>query len=180
MDLNRLFLRRCDQVAELMASADEGDLVDLAGRLRQLLFDGNASLVDKINPNKIPLQFVVGTFRFPPEPNSTLSLQDGFDPETASPGKPSRTVSREEFSTYPVIYLGLQPITVREVVRYAALVAGGVHHDDKPRDEFKQIVDAAKRLHIGGLPFGIRDLMAIARVTIKGLQPLIEDVRRKA
>lgn len=89
------------------------------------------------------------------------------------------TLTREGFSTLPVIYLQGQMITVREVVRHAALVAGGVHHDSNPREEFHSLVGASRTIQIGGLPFGIRDLMAIARVTIRGLQPLIDDVRRQ-
>ncbi|WP_156942657.1 hypothetical protein [Mesorhizobium sp. L48C026A00] len=68
-------------------------------------------------------------------------------------------------------------VTVRDIIRLTSHVAGSIHYDPKPKPEH-EILDAfSKRLSVGGLPAGIRMLRAITRVSLRGLQPLIEDVR---
>jgi hypothetical protein len=73
-----------------------------------------------------------------------------------------------------------QEHTVKDVIKFAANVAGGVHHDPKPKPEFGAIKEFSDRFGIGGLPAGIRQLMAIARVTLKAFRPLLEQLKKPA
>jgi hypothetical protein len=68
--------------------------------------------------------------------------------------------------------------TVKDVIRFGANVAGAVHHDPKPRDDYKEIQAFSAMFGVGGLPAGIRQLMAISRVTLKALRPLLEAIKK--
>src|SRR5258706_12455523 len=63
MDPEPLFPRRCEQIAELMQSRDEIDLLDVAGLLRQVIMDKH-SLLDTANKNRIKPKFHVGVSRY--------------------------------------------------------------------------------------------------------------------
>lgn len=158
-----------------MDSTNEGDLLDIAARLRQLLFDGGASLVDKVNTSKLRLQFTLET-SYVPEKFSGLVVSEGAA-EQAGPRTQIVCLSRKAFSAFPMLYIAPKWLTVREIVSFAANVAGGVHHDSKPRDQFKGIDEMSKQLFLGGLPSGLTQLRPIARITMSSLLPLIEDVR---
>jgi hypothetical protein len=181
MDANRLFIERCDQVAILLESHKELDLLDLAAKLRQLLFDQH-SLADTVNTSPIRLEFRVGEWsEMPPGiPKPTLwTLEDGLDPETGAPTRGVVVLSRDEFGQYPVAYFQNHPIKVRDVIRYAAHVAGGIHHDPQPQPEYRVLHALSQSYGIGGLPLGVRQLKAIGRVGIRGMRPLIEDVKQR-
>lgn len=178
---NKLFLERCDQMALLLESRKEVELLDLGGLLRQLLFD-KKSLVDTVNTKPISLEFHVSAWPHigTGGPPTLFSLEDGLDPETAPPGMQTITLSRDQFGNYPVTYFQGQPVTVKDVIRYASNVAGGVHYDPQPRAEFDLMGVLSQRFGIAGLPLGIRQLKASARVTMRALYPLIEDVKKRS
>jgi hypothetical protein len=175
MDAYPLFLRRCAQVATLLESHDEGDLLDLSKHLRQLLCDRH-SLVETVNRGRgrIPLEFHTGAFSVRPDKihPTVLSLEDGIDPQTRRPGAPSVVLTHKQFLRHVVLWTPQQSLTVKDVILHAAVVAGGVHHD--PYD--KGLLVRLSTITIGGLPIGIRMLKAIARVTLRGLDPLIKKI----
>ncbi len=91
MEADKLFLARCRQIASLLESHNEVDLLDLSSYLRALFLDQHA-LVDTVNagPEKVRLEFHVGTFSNQPDQFTTLlSFEDGIDPQTRRPGAPS-------------------------------------------------------------------------------------------
>lgn len=170
-------------MAMLVASHDELDLLDLAGLLRKVMCDKH-SLMDTANVRKIKVRFEVGCFgpSFGPgddpywEYVAFQSLEDGIDPQT-SPGGRTLTLNKDDFLKHEILYIYGKAHTVRDVIRFATNVAGGVHHDPNPNREYRLIKAASETLTIGGLPASIRQLKAITRVTLRGLEPLIEDLR---
>jgi hypothetical protein len=179
MDANTLFLERCRQVEELTKSQAEIDLLDLSARLRQLLLDGN-SLIHQVNKNhRLKLSFVVGTFRNPPdEYTKVASLEDGLDPETRPSGSPSEQVNLDGFLGHKTLYLNGHGHSVRDIIKHASDAAGGVHRTDSPADQHRKIAEYSDGFGIGGLPAAIRQLQAIGRVTLRGIQPLIDAVKK--
>lgn len=178
MQAERLFLERCDQIAHRVHSPREIDLLDLASGLRQLLLDG-PPLIHKVNrTHRLKLRFRVGNFTLQPDKFTTvLALEDGLDPDTARPGKPVSEVDLDGLLAHKVIIMRQASHSVAHVIRFAANVAGGVHHDQKPREAQIVLADYSAMFGLGGLPAGIRQLQAIGRVTLKGLSPLMEAVR---
>lgn len=179
MDAKELFLRRCRQVASLLESHDEGDLLDLSAYLRTLLCDQHC-LVDTVNRRKdrVPLEFHVGSFsQKPDEFTALLSLEDGIDPETRHPGAPWVVLTHKQFLRHVVVHSYKESLTVLDVIKHATNVAGGVHHD--PYDK-RLLARLSQRHSIGNLPLGIRMLKAIARVTMRALDPLIKRIEGQA
>jgi hypothetical protein len=179
MDAKTLFLERCKQVEILMQSHKEIDLLDLAAGLRQLILDGD-SLIHQVNrDHRVRLAFVVGEFRSPVDAYVTIaSLEDGLNPDTRPPGSPSKEVNLNGFIGHVVLYLNGHGHSVRDIIKHASDAAGGVHRSDNPREQHKKIAEYSAGFGIGGLLAAIRQLQAIARVTIKGLRPLIEMLQK--
>jgi hypothetical protein len=178
MNPNSLFIDRCEQMAQLLASHKQVELLDLSAILRQLLFDAK-SLVDTVNTKPYKLRFHVGMWRSDPSGTTLAALEDGLDPETSPPGKESTVVTRAQFASYPVVFFQGQRITVKDVIRYAANVAGGVHHDPQPAPEFLVMQGLSQQFGIGGLPLGIRTLKPIGRVSLRALRPVIDYARKR-
>jgi len=179
MDANNLFLARCAQVEELGKSHQEIDLLDLAARLRQLLLDDDPLVHQANRTHQLKLTFHVGQFRSEPDRYvAILSLEDGLDPDTRPPGSPSKAINLDGFLGHKVLYVRGHWYSVRDIIKHASDAAGGVHRTDNPRDQHKMIAGYSAGFGIGGLPAAIRQLKAIARVTLKGLRPLIDAIRK--
>jgi hypothetical protein len=112
-------------------------------------------------------------------PTTAQRPRDGLDPETSRPGRPTKEVNFEGFINHKVLTIDGQPHSVRDVIKFASDVAGGVHHTSNPAERQKLISGYSAIFGIGGLPGAIRQLKAIARVTLKGLRPLIDAAQKK-
>ena len=179
MGPEELLLARCDQLSRLLESHEQIELLDLSGILRQLLLDDHPLIHKANSEHRIKLRFQVGHFRNRPDRYVVAqTLEDGLDPDTRLPGSPTTEENLDGFLNHPVLYLRGESRSVRDVILFAANVAGGIHHSDSPREKQKQIAEFARQFGIGGLPAGLRQLKSIARVTLKGLRPLLEAIRR--
>ncbi|MGN7883667.1 hypothetical protein [Ensifer sp. 22460] len=180
MHAELLFIRRCEQAAELLHSRDEAELLDLAGLLRQMLMD-RFSLMDAVNTNRIKAKFHVGASSYagpdPYEKQTFWTILDGLDPEIRRPGAPSVTLTRQQFLKHVVINAHGNKITIQDVIEYAANVAGGVHFDPRPRPE--PIARVNRTVNVKGIEIAMYHLKAIATVVLRALQPLIDDVRAR-
>jgi len=178
MDAEPLFLQRCEQIAILLQSHNEVELLHLGGLLRQLIMD-KYSLLDTANKNRIKPVFYVGVLGAVAEQRKPLfaAIEDGLDPETGRPGRPTARLTRDDFLKHIVMMARDNDVmvTVKDVISHAANVAGGIHHDPRPKTD--PLSTFGKFLQIGGYPVGLRQLKAIARVTLRALQPVIEDVK---
>lgn len=181
MDPKQLFIARCKQLEELLKSNDELSAIDLSGILRQLLADQH-SLVQTVNANKVPIRFLVKKIREMPQglpPPTFLLLEDGLDPDTSPPIYPPPVeLTLGDFLNHVVLINKGQRHTVKDIIKFSANVAGGIHHDPRPKVEYAAIKAFSEMFGIGGLPAGVRQLRAISRVTLKALRPLIEDVEK--
>lgn len=182
MKPSSLFLQRCEQIALLLESGREIELLDVAARLRQLFLDSHPLAVT-VNTNHLKLHFQVG--EFPPHihPNANdlvlFSLEDAVDPETQDPSRPRLKLSFKRFLAHPVMTIRGQLIPIKHLIRHLANVSGGVHHDPSSDEQYLALVAFSQWLRVGGLPFGTRIMRAIGRVSLRGLQPLIDDVKAR-
>lgn len=184
MEAKKLFIERCGQLNRLSQSSNEIELLDLSALLRKLLAD-QKPLVHSVNCNKLKLNYVV-TDRKPPWENipsikpetvELWMLEEGLDPEAIKKTVPTLSLNHDKFLSHICIYYKGKPITVHNIIKYAANAAGGVHHDPIPKTEFETIAALAQRHSLNGLPVGIRQLRPLARIVYRGLQPLIDDVQ---
>lgn len=172
-------MERCKQIEQSMHSGNEIELLDLAARLRQFLLD-NPPLIHEVNRvHRLKLTFEVGEFSIQPDAYTAyLSLEDGLDPATRPPHKPRKRVDLDGFLRHNILYVQGHSYSVCDIIKLAANVSGGVHRTRNPDEKQKLVSEFAKTFSLRGLPAAVRQLQAIARVTIKGLRPMIEAVEK--
>lgn len=104
-----------------------------------------------------------------------------IDPEeTPNPEGRRGSFSRDQVGGYVVGSLRGHDVTIKNVVRCLANVAGGVHHDPLPGAEYeavKEIYDFLTAMDIHVLTQLIRP---IAQVVLSGLVPLYKDVKTRS
>lgn len=180
MEAEPLFLRRCEQIAAILQSDDEADLLTLAVYLRQMLLDRNR-LQDTANKGRVRYNFHVGVSRYlrndPAPGRSFWSILDELDPELGIPGMQTAHLSRDKFLKHVVHSSYGKQITIRDIVHHAANVLGGAHHD--PRPEITPIGLINGKVRVKGQEIAIYYLKGIAKVVLRALQPVIDDVRRR-
>lgn len=180
---NILFLRRVRQLAQLVESDDELDLIDGASRLRQLLFD-KSSLVDAVNRGT-KLTFKVGIFRPGWGPDDDphwrhvvyQSLQDAIDPQTSASGL-SVELTRNQFGQHVVAFSRGVQITILDLVKYNANQVGGNHWATTPKAEYEKL-RFVENVQINNISAARREIKAIGRVVVRSLEPLIIDVESR-
>ncbi|HEY1720984.1 MAG TPA: hypothetical protein VGG27_07045 [Magnetospirillaceae bacterium] len=185
MDADRLFLERCKQLQTFVSAEEVAEInfLDAAAALRQLFLDDHP-LINTVNiKSRMKINYEVGKSWFGPDPYAHLvtfqSDEDSVDPHNPPPSRPFDTLSRDQFMARVVMTINDQQKSIHDLIGYAANVAGGVHHDTKPDPKYHAQHDAAQYLAIGGLPAGIRMLRAITKVALRGLGPLIDDVKSR-
>jgi hypothetical protein len=155
------------------------DLLDIAAILRQLLLDKN-KLMDAANKGGIKPKFHVGVSVYGPDEHADKtfwSMIDGIDPEIRRPGMPSAQLSRDDFLSHVVINNFGKTISIRDIIDHAANVAGGVHLDPRPKNT--PIAEAERTVMVRGYPVGAYHLKGIAKVVLRALQPIIDDVQKR-
>jgi hypothetical protein len=180
MDPEPLFLRRCEQMAALVQSNDEVDLLDVARLLRQILMDKH-SLLDAANKSRVKIKFHVGVSSYDvPDPHEKATfwmILDGLDPEIRRPGAPSAHLTHNQFLQHVVINDHGTKITIKDVIDNAAHVSGGVHYD--PRLKNTPIAHVNRKVSVLGFPVDVTYLKGIAKVALKAMQPVIDNVQKR-
>jgi hypothetical protein len=108
-------------------------------------------------------------------PHST----DGFNYHVEEfPGsRSSAHLTRDEFLAHVLVNDHGNKITIRDVIDHAANIGGGVHHDPRPKTTAIAKVDS--KVMVKGFPIGVYYLRVIAKVALRGLQPIIDDVQKR-
>ncbi len=175
MDANSLFLKTLEDIRSRLTQSDPYEILLIAGLLRKLFLDDHP-LVDQVNrEHRIKLQFEVTASINRPvdgDKNSLWSVQDGLDPETALHGKERLVLSRDQFFQTVVAMVFGPSFTVRDVIQFEASVAGAVHAGAPKTEKEKALDMVGKSIGIGGYAPTLRQLLAIARVSLKALAPL--------
>lgn len=179
MNANTLFLKTVGGIESRLSATDPYEILLIAGLLRKLFLDDHP-LVDQTNrTHRLKLAFEVTVPVNEPEEGdktSFWSVQDGLDPDTAIPGKQRQMLSRDQFLQTVVAMIYGPSYSIRDVIQFEANIAGGVHAG-APRTEKEQALHAVgQSLGIGGYAPTLRQLLAIARVSLKALAPLRDAV----
>ena len=109
-------------------------------------------------------------------PPVAYAVEDGFDPASALVRPMPIEVNRDGLlSRFVLLYRGSE-ITVKDLIRYVANIAGGVHVG-RPKSTAEAAAQTlAEEMKVGGHPAGSRTLLAVGRVVTKGLDPLRQRV----
>lgn len=174
-DTERLFLNTMQDLRDRVASQDPYVVLVASGLLRKLLLD-DAPLIDQVNrERRLKVWFEVGEPRgLPPgvpEP-VVYSVQDGIDPDTSPPFVTRRMVTRDQLLGYVLAKVAGRSYSLREIVLFEAHVMGGVHAGTPKDDKERALSEIFNHVGIGGHRASLRQLQAIGRVVLKGLEPL--------
>jgi hypothetical protein len=175
MNPTTLFTKTLTDIEARLRETDPYEILLIAAFLRKLFFDDHP-LVDRVNRfHRLKLEFEVTAPANKPAEGDKASLwfvQDGLDPETAAPFKLRERLSRDQFFKKAVSMVNGHTYTIKDVVLFEANVAGAVHAS-APRNEKERALQViGETLCIGGYEPSIRQLQAIARVSLKALAPL--------
>ncbi len=173
----QLFL---DCIDDLRAKRDGTgyELLRASGVLRQLFLD-QEPLVHRVNRAlRIPLEFetIDTTIRPPIQPAVHWQNLDA----SAVPGARTQKLNLKGLlSAYLLSFSGVDH-TVREVIKAAAHIKGGVHQRD-PRDaKERNLLDLDDALEIGGVASSTVALRGIIQVSLHGLEPLVRAASQQA
>jgi hypothetical protein len=184
VDPDALFLRTLDDLEQRIVATDEYEVLLAAALLRKLLLDSHP-LVDQVNAaHRLKLRFRInGPTAYEEmilrDGAVFLSLEDAIDPELDHPPGLMSPIeaTRDQLLARRVMVLNGESITVHHLIDHLAHIEGAVHKSD-PREQRELVLSqAARELFIGGLPAGVRQIQAIARVVLRGLQPLRNALR---
>jgi hypothetical protein len=184
LDRDQLFLATLDDLeARLKPGRTEYDVLMIAALLRKLLLDG-APLVDQVNTSRrLKILFRANCeTQVPPiylEDQAIFwSQQDGFDPETARPRpEPPKEMGKDAMLRCVVLMTEGHTATVHEVVDYAAHIEGAVHPGSSRTPKDDALRRLADQMRVGGMAPGTRELLAIGRVILRGLEALRQGIR---
>lgn len=175
MDANTLFVKTLEDIESRLLETDPYEILLIAGLLRKLFLDDHP-LIDQVNRvHHLKIEFEVTAPINKPDDgdvNSLWSVQDGLDPETAVPGKKRLRLSRDQFFQTIVAMIYGRSYTVRDVVQFEANVAGAVHAGAPKTEKEKALHTVGQSTGIGGYAPTLRQLLAIARISLESLAPL--------
>jgi hypothetical protein len=175
MDANTLFAKTLEDIESRLLETDPYEILMIAGLLRKLFLDDHP-LVDQVNrTHRVKFEFEVTVPVNKPDEgdtNSLWSVLDGLDPDTAIPGKARLKLSRDQFFQTVVAIVYGPSYTVRDVIQFEANVAGAVHAGAPGTEKEKALYTVGHSIGVGGYAPTLRQLLAIARVSLKALAPL--------
>jgi hypothetical protein len=179
MDTDALFVATLDWLhrASSRDPLDAYEMVLTSGRLRLLLLDG-APLVHTVNrERRLKLVFDVGDHSPPPPPLPQplfWAVPDGLNPNHMSTthNVPMLSLSLDEFLARRILVYEGVDVTVKELIRHAAHVSGGVHAGEPENDTERKLDELAEAMLAQGMPMGVRCLRGVVWVVLDALAPL--------
>jgi len=173
-----LFLKTCEDIEKRLNEKDPYEILYISALIRKLFFD-DFPLVDQTNKNyrtKIIFEIIKPQIYIPGTPKpSFFSVQDGLDPETSRPGKKIVRLKRDEFFKTPILLANDKEYSIRETILFEANIMGGVH-PGFPKTDKEKTLKKMEGIFIGGYRSSLRQLKAIARIMLKALKPLRNEI----
>jgi hypothetical protein len=188
MDPDHIFVRKTEDLRwrtrlETLSSTGDGnyEVLMAAPLLRELLM-GHPSPMNLANrEHRMKIRFQVaeepGLEDIANNPDLILFARgDSMCPGYPFPDYPIKSLTLDQFLSELTMVVKGNAISVRDVIDYTAHAAGGVHFGN-PQKGNRAFVEAANQAAaLGGLGAAMRSLAAIGRITVDGLQPLVDRV----
>lgn len=153
----------------------------LAGLLRKVIIDGQRSLLSQVNQSyRLTIRFVANELLiFPPVSEiAFLSLEDSTDPASCThpPLKRPVTLTLDKLLKHTVMICNGHMITVHNLIDHVAHVQGGVHAGNANSSIDCAIEELTNSLFVGNLPAGMNTLRGVASTSLRGLDPLRQQI----
>ena len=178
LDFRRHFLDACNDLETKIQSSTEYEILKASGLLRELLLDSRP-LVHQVNAQyKLKLRFEIGPGKPLPtalgEPSFWAKL-DGLYPPDASPGTQILVVNLDGLMATVALRTPGTTFMIRDLIDFEANVMGGVH-PGIPKDNKEAQLAQIRSLFMGDLPASLRQLKALSKVVLRGLEPLRQQI----
>jgi hypothetical protein len=154
---------------------------DAAAAIRQLLIDQHPLVTVVNRQRRIPIKFEVNeipsylTERLEEE-HRVLYLGPALSPTRSNLGAGTRLLNRDQFLQVPVLLTAWRSVTVRNFVKFAANKAGGVHFDETVDETTESLNALMRAVDNEDFPVFANTMATIAEITVRGLQPLREQI----
>ena len=168
MILARHFEKSLHELQVLIASPAEYDLIQSSRILRQLLVDGDALLHLVNRELRASPTFRVRTL------TESTPLTNWIIPELfcSRENEPYEDLNLKQFLAHRVAIANEEDITVRQVIKYAAIILGGVHFKVNKGGEYEGIAQFHVDRNQGGLTPVLALLREIGAITRDALIPI--------
>ena len=179
MDVARLFVETVDWLDEIgKGQPPEYGLLMASGRLRLLLLD-DSPLVHQVNRHhRLKVRFRILRHGDPPmkEALKLWAVPDGLSPDIAPAGHriPIEEVNLDTFLRERIMIIDGTDVTVVELIRHLANVAGGVHAGSARDPVDRQLEEMGELMMLQGVNVVARCLRGIVQVVVSALRPLRE------
>jgi hypothetical protein len=186
MEVARLFLRTLEDIENRLQSNDWYEILGISSLIRKLFLDDHP-LVEQVNRTyRQKLRFTI-TDPHSPHIQTALSmkpdyfiLSDGLDPVTSIPSSKKAEVNRDQFFGTAVCVINGNMYSVREIVLFEANIMGAIHSGAAKTDKEKALAELNSFFVGSDVRVATYQLKSIARVVIRALQPLRENILNAA
>ena len=161
MNHTQLFEELLLELQVLVNSSNKYDLIKSSRILRQLLLDGDALLHVVNREIKLSQSFIVSK-------KEKDVINDKFNPNIFPDRTSVLELNLKNFLSYSLGLSNNKPVTVREVIKYAAIILGGVHFKEDPKGEYEHL----SSLHDSNNSESLSEILIALKILRKGLDSL--------
>jgi hypothetical protein len=181
VDIAALYINTIEDLRRKASVGDDYSMLRASAMLRQLFLDGTP-LVHQLNQQyKVKLRFPVCG-----RAHRDIVLEDapivysalGGIHSSGSMGRSVEQLTLDQFLATPVLKLGPQVLSLKDLIRISANVLGGVHSGDPQTPEDNALAEFGKAVSVWGLAIEAAQLKPIILVALDGLQPLTDAVSK--
>lgn len=157
-----------------LSARDNYEIVKVGAILRQLVLDQTPLIHKANNQYRLKLRFVINDIfpaRPPIQPDAHF-VAAGFDPSMLSIPAGTKSVSLDRFLGLEILNTKTHSFTIREIIKYAANKAGGVHYGetlDAREAELLRTLDQIEGIGVPAIGYALR---SISRIVLTTLTPL--------
>jgi hypothetical protein len=146
--------------------------------IRQLFLDGSSSLFDRVNRTyRTKLTFEIADFdlKIPIQPTIWMSFQE-LDPKGSPPHWTRKKLNRDKFFSFVVASVENHEYSIRELIKFAANLMGGVHSGTAIDDKEKNL-EKLKGLYVfSNLNSALLFVRAVGQNILEALTPLRQKI----
>jgi hypothetical protein len=179
----QIFVWDVDDLTEILKNPTDRNLLQAAAILRRLFMDDGTPLVHKVaSAASMKLEFDI----FDVDPSSfsrgfpeegLIFVYENPDPSIVDNAR-TRKVKLDKFLALKAVFSRGSYISLGDVIRYCANVAGGVHRGaPKNKNNAKEIHEQASAIILNGLPYPAEVVRNVVSMSMTGLKPIYDRLR---
>lgn len=180
MDDETLFIRTLSDIHKSINSDDEYEVLRASALIRQLFLDGSNSLFDRVNRTyRTKLEFEIAEFdnpvKLPFKPAIWTSFTE-LTPKEAPLHWVRKKVNRDKFFALIVASVENHDYSVRELIKFAANMMGGVHSGSSADDKGKKLENLKGLYIFSNINTALLFVKAVGQNTLTTLTPLRDKI----